>query len=249
MVNGRLKEALLETHTSVADLVEATGVDPKTVQRWVHGRLPHPRHRAVVAQLLNTREDSIWTLPETSIAESSQQSQEIISAYAHRSQAPVDTWWALFVQAQEQIDLLANAMLFIPEQHAGLLSLLKEKASASCVVRLALANPTCEMVRVRDEEEGLSGTLPGRIKNSLYHFRSLFGFPGIHLHYHTTPLYNSLFRFDDEMFVTPHLYGLHGSKAPLFHFRRLEEDGLFDNFTAHFEAVWQTSTAIERWDS
>lgn len=247
MTHGSLREALLETHTSVADLVEATGVDPKTVQRWLNGRVPHPRHRAVVAQLLRMREDIIWTLPETPIPASPQQSQEIVSAYAHRAQTPVDAWWELFVQAQEQIDLLANAMLFIPEQHAGLMALLKAKCGAACKVRIALADPACEMVRVRDEEEGLGGTLPGRIKNCLYHFRGLLGFPGVEIHYHSTPLYNSLFRFDNEMFVTPHLYGLHGSQAPLLHFRRLEEDGLFDTFASHFEAVWKTTVPVGDW--
>lgn len=157
-------------------------------------------------------------------------------------------WWALFVQAQEHIDLLANAMLFIPEQHAGLIPLLKEKGATSCKVRIAFADPICEMVRIRDEEEGLGGTLPGRIKNCLYHFQSLLGHPGIEIHYHSTPLYNSLFRFDNEMFVTPHLYSLHGSKAPLLHLRRLEEDGLFDNFVSHFEAVWKTTVPVGGWN-
>jgi hypothetical protein len=31
------------------------------------------------------------------------------------------------------------------------------------------------------------------------------------LRYQDVPLYNSVFRFDDEMFVTPHLYGTQGT--------------------------------------
>jgi transcriptional regulator with XRE-family HTH domain len=241
-MNGRLKEALREAHISIDDIVEATGVDPKTVQRWLNGRIPHPRHRAVIARLLNKREDSIWSLSNVPI--SLQQSQEIVSAYAHRSQAPIEEWWFVFSHAQEHIDMLANAMLFIPEQHAGLMELLRGIGALGGRVRIALAEPESQMVRVRDEEEGLGGTLPGRIKNCLYHFREVLNAPGVEIKYHSTPLYNSLFRGDNEIIVTPHLYGLHGSKAPLLHIKRLEEDGLFENFLAHFEAVWRTTISL-----
>jgi len=70
----------------------------------------------------------------------------------------------------------------------------------------------------------------------------LDGCPGIRLHYHQTPLYNSLFRGDGHMFVTPHLYGTPGYGAPLLHLRRKGGGGIFDRFATHFEAVWSTST-------
>jgi hypothetical protein len=48
------------------------------------------------------------------------------------------------------------------------------------------------------------------------------------------------------MFVTPHLYGLHGSKAPLLHLRRLGPQGIFAKFAAHFDAVWATTAPVEQ---
>ena len=245
MGNERLREALRRAQKTLDDVVQLTGVDPKTVQRWLNGRVPHTRHRWAIAQLLHMRETDLWDLPETSPLP---QSQEVIASYAHRSQAPTEEWWRLFVQAEEHIDLLAYAMLFVPEQYAGLMSFLREKSASGCKIRIAMADPTCEMVQIRDKEEGLDGTLPGRIKNSLYHFQDIFNCPGIEICYHSTPLYNSLFRFDDEMFVTPHLYSLHGSKAPLLHIRRMKKDGVFDNFVAHFEAVWATTVPIGTWN-
>ncbi len=136
-------------------------------------------------------------------------------------------------------------MLFLPEQHPNLISLLQEKATASCKIRIAIADPTSIDVQRRDEEEQLGGTLPARIQTTLYHFRELHNCPNIEIRYHTTPLYNSVFRFDESMFVTPHLYSLHGSKAPLLHLRRLSPHGIFENFATHFETLWSTTTPVQ----
>jgi hypothetical protein len=151
----------------------------------------------------------------------------------------------MFSLAHKQIDMLANAMLFIPEQNSGLVGLLKEKATNGCKIRIALADPECGAVRLRDDEEGLGGTLAGRIRNCLYHFREIRNCDGIEIRYHSTILYNSLFRSDNEMFVTPHLYGLHGSQAPLLHMRCLDSYALFNSFISHFEVVWTKTKPIE----
>ncbi|CAN5400942.1 hypothetical protein BH24ACT7_BH24ACT7_05290 [soil metagenome] len=59
-------------------------------------------------------------------------------------------------------------------------------------------------------------------------------------------MYNSIFRGDNLMFFTPHLYALKGYRAPLLHLRRLTDDGLFDGLLAHFERIWTTTTPIPR---
>jgi hypothetical protein len=237
MANNRLKGAMIHAHVNIDTIADITGVDAKTVQRWLKGRVPHPRHRSKVAEVLETSEYEIWP-SEESVATS-----EIVASYPHRSDMPPLAWWELFSQAHIQIDLLANAMLFIPEQNAGLVNMLEEKAANQCRIRIALADPECEAVKLRDDEEGLGGTLPGRIRNCLYHFKEARNKEGIEIRYHSTILYNSLFRGDNDMYVTPHLYGLHGSKAPLLHIRRLGL-GFFENFAEHFEAVWKTTTPI-----
>jgi hypothetical protein len=47
------------------------------------------------------------------------------------------------------------------------------------------------------------------------------------------------------MFVTPHLYGLHGSMAPLLHLRQLSNDGIFASFANHFNVVWAKALPLE----
>jgi hypothetical protein len=245
MTNERLRDAMAAAHIDTEAVIRATNVDPKTVQRWISGRIPHARHRWKIAELLHQHEDVLWPSVAGRTVTGTAHTLEVVAAYAHRADVPASAWWQLFEQATEEIDLLANAMLFIPEQNAGLVNLFKEKAANGCTIRIALADPTCDAVQLRDEEEQLGGTLPGRIKNCLYHFRGIHSVPNIEIRYHSTILYNSLFRADDEMFVTPHLYGLHGSKAPLFHLRRLGLDSVFTNFASHFEQIWETTKPIE----
>ncbi|MGH8925101.1 MAG: hypothetical protein ACRDWA_10760 [Acidimicrobiia bacterium] len=119
-----------------------------------------------------------------------------------------------------------------------------DKAASGCQVRIALANPDSPYVAERDDEEGLGGTFPDRIRTTIDHFKPLFGIEGIDLRFHQTRMYNSVFRGDDEMFVTPHLYSLKGYRAPLLHIRRLADDGMFDGFVAHLERVWVLSEPI-----
>ena len=135
-------------------------------------------------------------------------------------------------------------MQFLPEDHSRLDRLLIDKAAAGCRIRIALANPESPYVAERDEEEGLGGTFPDRIRTTLDHFEALIGVEGIDLRLHETRMYNSIFRGDDQMFVTPHLYALKGYRAPLLHLRRSADDGIFDGFAAHFERVWTVSTPI-----
>lgn len=244
MENKRLLQAMMAAHVGIEEITAVTNVDPKTVQRWLKGRVPHARHRWKVAELLKERDDYLW--PPENVETSTVHTSEILAAYAHRSDVPPSAWWHLFQQAQQQIDLLGYAMQFLPEQHAHFIDLLKEKAAKGCKIRVTLADPTCYAVQLRDEEEQLGGTLPARIQATLHHFRSFRHCNGIEIRYHSTNLYNSIFRSDNTMFVTPHLYGLHGSKAPLLYLRSLNSDGLFANFAAHFEAVWATAKQLEK---
>jgi hypothetical protein len=245
MINEQLQDAIVTADMTIDIIAQMVGVDTKTVLRWVKGRVPHPGHRKIVAKILNVREDIIWPVDKTRLVRVPTHTSEVVAAYAHRANVPSSIWWHLFLKAQRHIDLLGNAMLFIPEQNPGLVTLLKEKCHLSCKIRLAIADPTSIYIQDRDKEERLGGTLPDRIRTTLYHFRDILDYSGIEIRYHRTPLYNSLFRFDDEMLVTPHLYGLHGSKAPLYHHRRLEEDGIFANYLSHFEAVWATTVSLD----
>ena len=217
MANERLRQAMTINHVDVAAVAVATGVDPKTVQRWQAGRLPHARHRWVIAKLLSEPEKTICGRNELTQAEGKvAETAEVIAAYGRRSDVPGSQWWQLFTQAQHQIDMLGYAMHFLPEQLPELPRLLKEKGLIGCHIRIALGDPSSDAIRKRDKEEQLEGTLPARIRSTLQHFRDAWDTPNIQIRLHAAPLYNSVFRSDDKMYVTPHLYGVHGSKVPSY---------------------------------
>src|SRR5271169_3524447 len=201
-MNERLRAAMSAKGMEIETVARQVGVNPKTVQRWLGGRLPHPRHRWSICDLLGQPERELW--PEVSVGASGvQHTSEIVAAYAHRADAPSQLWSGMLDRVRTNIDLLGYAMLFFPEQHPRLAQILTDKCANGLRVRIALADPESAEVMARDELEGLSGTLPGRILSTVRHFEPLFSSTGVEIRYHSVPLYNALYRFDDQMLVTP----------------------------------------------
>lgn len=240
MTNERLRASMAAAHVDVERLADKVGVDEKTVQRWLGGRLPHRRNRWQVAEVVGEDDDYLWP-PEERGEGGAAPNAELVRAYNHRADAPAEEWWRLVSSAQQQVDLLGYALLFLMEQHPQLPPLLHRKALDGCRVRIALADPDSPQVAERDEEEGLGGGLRARIRTARLYFGVLDESPGVEIHYHRTPMYNSVARGDGEMFVTPHLHGTPGFMAPLLHLRRKGGQGLFDSFAEHFEGVWSVS--------
>ena len=100
------------------------------------------------------------------------------------------------------------------------------------------------MVAKRDDELGLDGALPMRILTSIGHLRQFEGYHGIDVRVHTTALYCSLYHADDEMLVTPHVYGRPGRRdTPILHLRHREQHGIFDSYVYHFDDVFEKAAA------
>lgn len=239
-MNERLRVAMTAKSMEVETLARSVGVDPKTVQRWLRGRMPHPRHRWKTCDLLGQSEQELW--PEVSLgASGAHHTSEIVAAYAHRADAPSQLWSGILNQVRISIDLLGCAMLFYPEQHPNLVQVLEKKCAGGIRVRIMLADPDCAEVMARDALEGLGGTLPGRIRSTVRHLEPILSNPAVEIRYHSVPLYNALYRFDDQMLVTPYVYRLHGYQHPLLHLKRLGPAGIFESYAQQFEVIWTDS--------
>lgn len=239
MRNERLVAAMRSSGVSQVRLASAVGVDPKTVERWItQGRTPHPRHRAVAAELLGCDQSGLWDVEQTrpdGIPE------EVMALYPHRADTPKELWLNLLQSAQRDIWLLANASLFLPEENPVAIETLREKAAAGVAVRILLGDPDSPAAELRGEEERLYDAIPGRIRMAIAYYRPLLGKPGIDFRQHATALYNSIFVFDDQMLINQHVYGAYGYIAPILHLRRTTGHDLFETYERSFERVWETA--------
>lgn len=242
MANERLREALLRNGVTIDHVADATGVDQKTVERWItKGRVPYPRHRHTVASMVKETENYLWpdaVAPErrSAIAES-----EVVKVFPHRSSVPADLWGRLLDSANDRIEILVLAGLFLAED-PSFTRKIKQKAANGTSIRLLFGNPEADEAKKRSSEERLAeGTVSARIHNALALITPLASIDGVDLHYHDTTLYNSVFRFDDEMIINMHVYGQPGAYAPAMHLRRLAGGDLFETYLTSFEQVWAGS--------
>ena len=59
-MNEALLHALLRARLREDDIAAHLGVDPKTVRRWLKGRVPYPQNRAAIADLVGVDEADLW---------------------------------------------------------------------------------------------------------------------------------------------------------------------------------------------
>ena len=246
MANDRLRDALNTTGLTPGDVANDLGVDPKTIERWITvGRVPYPRHRHRLAALVRESEAYLWpdAIPRERrgrIAES-----EIVHVYPHRADVPADLWRRLFTSARDTVDVLVYSGLFLPEQQPRLLNMLRDKATAGARIRILLGDPDCQPVAQRGQDEGIGDAMAAKIRNVLSHYRPLAGHDGIDVRLHATTLYNSLYRFDNELLVNAHIYSVPASHAPVMHLRRLSGGDLFDTYAEAFNRIW--TNAVSAW--
>ncbi|MCO5992678.1 DUF5919 domain-containing protein [Actinoallomurus rhizosphaericola] len=246
MANDRLRDAMLSKGVTPDELAEHLGVDPKTVERWItKNRTPYPKFRHRIAALLRESERYLWpsAVDETKASQISE--SEVVKVYPHRSSVPADLWDQLLSQAATQVDILVYVGMFMTEK-PGLISTLKTKGKEGAYIRLLFGDPTSNAVIQRSRDEGIGErAIPAKIENALAFFRSLDGADGIEIRQHDTVLYNSIYRFDSQMIVNPHVYGKTAPHAPALHLRRLSAGDLFSTYEESFNAVWEGAKAVD----
>ena len=138
-MNETLRRALLRARLSEDDIAARLQVDPKTVRRWLEGRVPYPRHRWVLTGLLDADESDLWPEVRAAIAARSRPA-EIRAVYPNRRAVPCEAWLALLGSAEREIGVLACSGLFLARQ-PGVLDVLADRARDGLRVRILPARP------------------------------------------------------------------------------------------------------------
>jgi ADP-ribose pyrophosphatase YjhB (NUDIX family) len=190
-------------------------VDVKTVERWIiKGRLPYRAHRTATATLLRTTEAYLWPDVLDDPRTTSASRAELVMLYPHRGAVQKDLWMQLIEAAEDHIDVLVYAGLFLPDGYPELAKVLIAKAEQGTAIRLALGDPDSEAVRQRGEEEHIGEGMAARVRLSLAYLDEAIGCHGVELRLHTTTLYNSIYRFGSDMLVNAHAYGSRRRSRP-----------------------------------
>jgi transcriptional regulator with XRE-family HTH domain len=243
-VNERLRTTMLRAGLTVGDLADCAEVDEKTVERWIsHGRTPHRQHRWATARRLGVDETYLWpeVLSRSPARRQEAGKSELVAMYPDRASVPRELWLRLLDEVQEHLDMLVFSGTFYAQSQPRIASMLMDAAKRGAHVRLCFGDPSAEAVAVRDREERIDGTLAAKIRSALTYYTSLTDVDGCEVRLHNATLYASLFRYDDEILVNPHVYGEPASANPVLHLRRLDGGTVTGQYMASFERVWGTA--------
>lgn len=240
--NERLRTALVQREVSVEELARKCNVDPKTAGRWItKARVPHRSNRRTTCDLLGFSEEYLWpdVRDQDPYLHPDGPQSEIVRTYSDRASVPRDVWLRMLANATESLDFLVYSGTFLAQTNPRIAASLADRAAAGVRIRLCFGDADGSAVANRDAEEGIGGTLGAKVRASLSYFRSLVGVDNCEIRLHNTTLYVSLFRYDTDALVNPHIYGRPSSANPVLHLKSTGDDDMFAKYLSGFEEVWE----------
>ncbi len=232
-MNETLRRAIFSAGLSEDDVAARLGVDPKTVRRWLDGRLPYPRLRWHLAALLEADETDLW--PELLAARSaSAMSADVMAIYPRRSSVPRDFWYRFFDSACQEIGILACSGLFIAEAD-GLIDLLRLKTASGVRLRIALRHPDGQQIDSMTAED---------VPDALDLFGPLFQeSPNAELRTHQTHLPNAIYHSDNQLLINQYAHGIAAGSSPVLHLRGDRSAEMTAVYLASFERIWASAAS------
>jgi transcriptional regulator with XRE-family HTH domain len=235
-LNETLRRALLRARLSEEDVAARLQVDPKTVRRWLEGRLPYLRHRWALAGMLGVDEADLW--PQLRTAGS--RPEEFRRIYAHRDAVPRHVWQRLLGSAKNEISVLDWSGLLLAE-NPTILATLADKARAGVSVRICLRDSDAPDVAGNVAESASDNTLAVRVRDALVQYGPLHVDGAVEIRLYRDVPYGSIYRADDALLVSQHAYGIPAARAPVVHLRRAGDGDLVAAYLESFEQIWASA--------
>jgi hypothetical protein len=241
-LNEPLRQALRKARLREDDIAARLDVDPKTVRRWLNGRVPYPANRARLADLVSADEADLWPNAGGPLTVRTRP-EELAAVYPHRWAVPRQVWARFFESATQEIGILAYSALFLAED-AGILRILADRARHGVHVKIALGDPESPNIIQRGVDEGIGDTMPAKVRNALTLHRPLRSLENVEFRLHRTTLYNSIYRADAKVMVNQHAYGVPAANAPVFCFREVEKGEMVPAYLESYEKVWSAAVDL-----
>ncbi len=248
MPNERLRAAIAHAGITTIQLAQTLDVDLKTVQRWIRGRTPYPRHRILIAHTLNAEEHELW--PEAS--PTPERHGEIIAVHPAGLESFNPDWAGLIDGAREWIDLLDFTLYYLLTT-PGITQQLAHRAAAGCQIRILIGHPA-NLAVIRDQEliyghDPLDPRAPEhhphlahKHQQTLRLLKPLSDTKNIHIRTHHTQRQTTIHRFDQQMLLTLHTWETPTTQAPTLHLQHQTPNGLFHHYTQHYNRIWNHTT-------
>jgi hypothetical protein len=154
---------------------------------------------------------------------------------------PFSLWNELIAGVQEQMDVLVFSGQFLVEQH-NIIPIVKRKSDQGVQFRFVVGDENAPAVIQRAMEEGTTGGLEGRIQMMRRYLSEVSALQGVDVRTHGTILYNSIYRFDDQLLVNGHAFGSLAGQNPVMHLRKLSGGLMWDHYMRSFDRVHQQAT-------
>jgi len=230
-MNDTLRRAMFEARLVEGDLATRLVVDPKTVRRWLDGRL------------LGVDEGELW--PELrALRAAKSRPAELTAVYPRRSLIPQDAWLSTFAAAQHEINILAYSARFLV-QNSRFLQILADKAAKGIRVAVVLGDSKRLDLDRTGSEEAEGEVLSECIDEAVERLRPLAASGQVELRLHDAVLYNSIYRADGQVLVNQHLYGVPAADAPVYHFHQKDDGGIVGFYLSSFDRIWHQANLLD----
>lgn len=169
--------------------------------------------------------------------------REIVSVYPYRSACPKAVWAQLIERAEDLIFLAGYTNYFIFLDQPRFHQTLQQKLEQGVRVRFLLGDPEGRVTREREAIEDTPLSVSTRIRIAQENLGRVGEHEGLEVRYSsaedaTNHVGLSVFRFDEDALVCPHLARLVGHDSPMMHLRKRDDQGMFDRFADHAEELW-----------
>jgi len=239
-MNETLCRALLQARLTEEDVAARLQVDPKTVRRWLEGRLPYLRHRWALAAMLGACEADLW--PQLRAVR--QRPEEIKAIYAHRDAVPRDEWLGLFRSAHREIDVLDRIGLFLAGPPA-ILATLADRVQAGVRVRICLSEPDCPGPDEADSGHTSTRTTASSVRDAFAHCGALRASGRLEIRLHRGRMYNVIYRGDDQLLVGHHAHGIPDRQAPVLHLDGTAGREMVTTYLEEFDRIWASGGSLD----